>query len=113
MLLDFESGVLGVRHRDHERTLVNLIRYCLLRVAGQVDAIDLVEHGDEVVAGEAVVDRNDAHSSLLKELNVCAGDVTWNAFILSLIELAPLPIIRIEELSADGLGEYADDERRG
>ena len=44
VLLDFESGVLGVRHRDHERTFVDLIRYCLLRVAGQVDAIDLVEH---------------------------------------------------------------------
>lgn len=50
VLVQLECLVLGVGHADDKGRLVFLISYCGLRVSRQIDAVQLVEHLDKLVA---------------------------------------------------------------
>lgn len=76
VLLDLERLVLRICHCNHEGTLVGLISYGKLRVARQVDAIQLVKEVYKGVATQSVVNRHYADASLLKKLDVGARNIT-------------------------------------
>lgn len=93
VLVQFEGGVLGVCHCNHEGALVNLIGYCHLRVARQVYAVDLVEQRDKFITSQTIVNRNDPDTRLFKELNVGSGHVAGHTLILSLADHIPILVI--------------------